>query len=144
MSETTYLISLLLGRNVALVTLYQDCSSNHDSSKDMAARGRDYFPYISKFQKPLDRFQYNLAGMFLWWPSTKFVQAVMIRQKTWPLGGGAYFPYIAIWNILKIFLSESTGPISVWQNCSFGDPLSRFSSSHHDAWKKHGLWRAGL
>ena len=85
----------------------------------------------------MDRFQYNLAGMFLWWPSTKFVQAVMIRQKTWPLGGGAYFPYIAIWNILKIFLSETTGPISIWQNWSFGDPLSRFSSSHHDAWKKN-------
>ena len=26
-------------------------------------------------------------------PSTKIVQAVMIRQKTWLLGGGAYFPY---------------------------------------------------
>ena len=29
----------ILGRNVALVTLSQDCSSNHDSSKNMAARG---------------------------------------------------------------------------------------------------------
>ena len=48
MSETINLISLLLGRNVALVTLYQDCSSNHDSSKNMAARGGDYFPYIYK------------------------------------------------------------------------------------------------
>ena len=33
--------------------------------------------------------------MFLWWPSAKFVQAVMICQKTWPLGGGSYLPYIA-------------------------------------------------
>ena len=47
----------------------------------------------------MDQFQYNLAGMFLWWPSTKIVQAGMIRQKTWPLGGGAYFPY----KTLKIF-----------------------------------------
>ena len=30
---------ILLGWNVALVTLYQDYSSNHDSSKTMAARG---------------------------------------------------------------------------------------------------------
>ena len=30
----------------------------------------------------------------------------MIRQKTWPLGGGAYFPYIAIWNILKSFCQK--------------------------------------
>ena len=43
-------------------------------------------------QKPMDRFQYNLAGMFLWLPSTKIVQAGMIRQKTWPLGGGHIFP----------------------------------------------------
>ena len=28
------------------------------------------------------RFQYNMAGMFLWLPSTKIVQAVMIRQYT--------------------------------------------------------------
>ena len=35
-------------------------------------------------------FSFSL-GMFLLWPSTKIVQAVMIWQKTWPLGGGAYF-----------------------------------------------------
>ena len=43
-------------------------------------------------------------------PSTKIIQAVMTRRKTWPLGDGAYFPYISI---LKIFLSETTGPISI-------------------------------
>ena len=46
--------------------------------------------------KPLDRFPYNFAGMFLWWSSTKIVQAIWIRQKTWPPGGGAYFPYISV------------------------------------------------
>ena len=59
----------------------------------------------------MDRFQYNLAGMFLWSPSTKVIQAVMIRQKIWLQGGGAYFPYIE--NLKKIFLSETTRPISV-------------------------------
>ena len=48
LSETTRQISILLGRNVALVTLYHDCSSNRNSSKNMAARGGAYFPYISK------------------------------------------------------------------------------------------------
>ena len=48
MSETTGPISISLGRNVSLVTLYQDCSSNHDLSKNMAARGGAYFSYISK------------------------------------------------------------------------------------------------
>ena len=50
----------------------------------------------SSCQKPLDRFQYNFAEMFLWWSSTKMFQAVMIHQKTWPPGGGVYFPYISI------------------------------------------------
>ena len=51
LSETTGLISILLSRNDALVTLYQNCSSNNDSSKNMAARGEvggRYFPYIYK------------------------------------------------------------------------------------------------
>ena len=47
-------------------------------------------------QKPLDRFQYNLAKIFPWWPSTKIFQVIVICQRTWPLAGGAYFPYISI------------------------------------------------
>ena len=68
-------------RNVSMVTLYQDCSSRHDLSKNMAARGGGVggrgggliFPiYLyrklekSSRQKPLDRFQYNMAEMFPW------------------------------------------------------------------------------
>ena len=69
----------------------------------MAAKGRGgvFFLYIciknfkkSSCQKPLDRFQNNIAEMFPGLPSTKIVQAVMIRQKIWSLGGRAYFPYI--------------------------------------------------
>ena len=37
----------------------------------------------------------------------------MIRQKAWPPGGGAYFPYISIKKTLKIFLSETNGLISI-------------------------------
>ena len=44
----------------------------------------------------MDQFQYNLAGMCLGSPSTKIVQAVMIRQKIWLQGGWAYFTYISI------------------------------------------------
>ena len=51
----------------------------------------------SSCQKPLlDQFQYNLAEMFLWWPSTKIIQDILIRQKTWRPGGEAYVPYISI------------------------------------------------
>ena len=42
-SETTGPISLQLGKNVSLVTLYQDCSSNHDLSRNMAASGWGLF-----------------------------------------------------------------------------------------------------
>ena len=70
---------------------------------------------LEKFscQEPRDRFQYNFAEMFLWWSSTKIVQAVSICQKTWPPGGGAYFPYISVYKSWKFFLSETTGPISI-------------------------------
>ena len=60
----------------------------------------------------MDRFQYNLAGMFLWWPSTKIVQAVMIHQKTWRLGGGAYFPYIE--NFKNRWIDFNV----TWQECA--------------------------
>ena len=66
----------------------------------MAARGRGLFSlYIYKenlkkpsCQKPLDQFQYNLVEMFLWWPTTKIVQAIMIRQKHGRQGTGLIFP----------------------------------------------------
>ena len=72
--------------------------------KKHGRQGRGLFSlyiYIENFkksscQKPLDQFQYNFAEMFLWLSSTKIVQAIWIRQKTWPPGGRAYFPYISI------------------------------------------------
>ena len=57
-SETNGPISIQLGRNVSLVTLYKDCSSRHDSSKNMAARGRGLFSlyiYIENFKNLLVR-----------------------------------------------------------------------------------------
>ena len=87
LSETTGPISMYLGRNVSLVTLYQDCSSRQDLSKKRGRQGAGLiFPiyiYIenlkkSSCQKPLDLFQCNLADMFPWWPFTKIVQAIMI------------------------------------------------------------------
>ena len=46
------------GKNVSMVTLYQDCSSNRDSSKNMATRGRGLFSlyiYIKNFKNLLLR-----------------------------------------------------------------------------------------
>ena len=74
----------------------------------------------------MDRFQYNLAGMFLWLPSTKFVQAVMIRQKTWPLVEGLFSLYIYIKNFKNLLVRNLWTEFNVaWQECCFGDPLAR-------------------
>ena len=57
-SETNGPISIQLGKNVSLVTLYKDCSSHHDSSKNMAARGQGLFSryiYIENFKNLLVR-----------------------------------------------------------------------------------------
>ena len=42
----------------------------------------------SSCQKQLDWFPYNFVEIFLWWSSTKIIQAMWICQKTWPPGAG--------------------------------------------------------
>ena len=71
-----------------MVTLYQVCSSNHDSSKNMAVGGVGLiFPisYIKHFenlfcQKPLDRFQYGrIVPLVILFQDA--VQAIMMHEK---------------------------------------------------------------
>ena len=84
--------------------------------------------------------------MFPSWPSTKIVQVIMIRQKTWLPGSGAYFPYISIYKSLKIFFSETNGPISIQpgRNVSlvtlYKDCSSRHDSSKNMAARGRGLF----
>ena len=107
----------------------------------MAARGWGLFSlyiYIEKLeksscQKPLDRFHYNLAKMFPWWPSTKIVQVIVICQKTWPLRVELIFPIYLYRKLEKIFLSETTGPISIYLGRNvFLVTLYQDCSSYHD------------
>ena len=95
--------------------------------------------------KPLDRFPYNFAEMFLWGLSTKIVQAIWIRQKTWPPGGGCYFPYIIYIENFKNHLVRNhwTDFNIILQKCSFGDPLPRLFKPVGFV-KKHGRQGAGL
>ena len=134
--------------NVSLVTLYQCCSSCHDSSKNRVSSGWGLFSlyiYIknlkkSSCKKQLDWVQCNLAGMLLWWPSTKIVQAFMIGQKHGPWWGGAYFPYVYLYR--KLWNSSCQIPPDRFQ-CCFGDPQPwMFKQS----WfvKKHGCLGVGL
>ena len=83
--------------------------------------------------------------MFPCWLSTKIVQVIMIRQKTWPLRGGAYFPYISVQKSLKIFLSETNQPISI----SLGRNISLVTlyqdcSSRHDLSKNMAARERGI
>ena len=83
--------------------------------------------------------------MFLWWPSTKIVQAIWIHQKTWPPGGRAYFPYIIYIENFKNLLVRNhwTDFNIILQKCSFGDPLPRLFKPFGFV-KKHGRQGAGL
>ena len=93
----------------------------------------------SSCQKPLDQFHYNLAKMFPWWPCTKIVQVIVIHQKTWPLGGGAHFPFISVLKTWKNLLVRNhwTDYNITWQKCFLDDPLPRLFKL---SWfvKKHG------
>ena len=86
----------------------------------MASTGQGLFYlyiYIENFKNLLVRnhwADYSITWQkYSLWPSTKIVQAIKIRQKAWPPGGGTYFSYISVQKIFKIFLSETTGPISM-------------------------------
>ena len=57
--------------------------------------------YIENFKNLLVRnhwthFNIIFSEMFLWWSSTKIVQAIWIHQKTGLPGAGAYFPYVSL------------------------------------------------
>ena len=96
----------------------------------------------SSCQKPLDRFPYTFAELFLWLSSTKVVQAIWILQKTWPPGGGTYFPYIE--NLKNLLVrNHQTDFNIILQKCSFGDPLPRLFKPFGFV-KKHGHQGVGL
>ena len=119
----------------------------------MAAKGRGLFSlyiYIENFKKiflseTTGRFQYNFAKMLLWWSSTKIVQAVWIRQKTWPPGGrGLFTLYIYIENFKNLLVwNHWTDFNIILHKCYFGDPLLR-CSSHLDSSKNTAAMGRGL
>ena len=102
-SETNGPISIQLGRNVSLVTLYKDCSSRHDSSKNMAARGRGLFSlyvYIENFKNLLVRNSWTKFNVT--WQECCFGDLLpRLFKPSWyvknhgPQGGGAYFSSIS-------------------------------------------------
>ena len=130
----------ITGKNVSLENLYQDCSSRHDLSKNMAARGRGLFSlyiYIGIFKYLLVRnhwtdFINTCQKSFLVDPRPRLF-VIMIRQKTWPPGGwgwggaGLIFPlYIYIEKFKNLLVRNQWTNFNItWQECCFGDPLPR-------------------
>ena len=88
----------------------------------MAARGRGLFSLyicIENFKNLLVRNHWTDFHMILQKcsfgdPDARLFKPFGFVKKHGRQGGGAYFPYISLWKTLKIFLSETTGPISVW------------------------------
>ena len=134
-----------------MVTLYQDCSSNHDSSKNMAARGWSSFSiyiYIeslkkSSCQKPLDRFQYNLVEMFLWWAITDCLSRHDLSKTMAARGWGLFSLNICIENFNDLLVKNHWTDFNIkLQKCFLCNPLSRLFKP---SWfvKKHGRQRHG-
>ena len=78
---------------------------------------------------PLTQFQNNFTGMFLGWPSTKFVQTIPLGWTRWP-------PELKIEKPLNVFsfvinllkrhlLNQRTDFEIILQECSLGDPLPK-------------------
>ena len=121
--------------------------------KNMATRGRGLFSlyiYIENFkksscQKPLDRFQYNFAEMFLWLSSTKIVQAIWIRQKNMAARGrGLLSLYICIEKFKNLLVRNHWTDFNIiLQKCSLSDPVPRWFKPLGFV-KKHGRQGAGL
>ena len=134
LSETNRPISISLGRNVSLVTLYQDCSSRHDLSKNMAARGRGIFSlyiYIENFKNLLLRncwIEFNVT-----WQECCFGDLLPrlftphdTSKNMAARGRGLFFVYICIENFKILLVRNHLTDFNItWQECCFGDPLPR-------------------
>ena len=134
------------------MTLYQDCSSHLDSSKNMAARGRAYFPiYLyrklikSSCQKPLDRFLYNFCRnvslVILHQDCSSYLDSLknMVAR-----GRGLFSLYIYIEKLKNLLVRNHwTDFHIILQKCSFGDPLPRLFKPFGFV-RKHGRQGAGL
>ena len=128
--------------------LYQDCSSNSDSSKNMAARGQGLFSlniYIENFKNLLVRnhwtdFNIILQKCSFGDPLPRLFKAFGFVKKH---GRGLFSPYIYIENFKNLVRNHWTDFNIILQKCSFGDPLPRLFKPFGFV-KKHGRQGAGL
>ena len=135
---------------ISFVTLYQDCSSRHDSSKNVATRGRgliSLYIYIENFKNLFVRNQWTdfiitWQKCFLVDPLPRFFKLLSYVKKHSRQGAGLIFTKKLY---RKIFLSETNGPISIslGRNISLGT-LYQDCSSHHDSLKNMAARGRGI
>ena len=99
-------------------------------------------------QKPLDRFQYNFAEMFLWCsfgdPLPRLFKPFGFVKKHGRQGAGLIFPIYLYRKIKKSYCPNHWTDFNIiLQKCSFGDPLPRLFKPFGFV-KKHGRLGAGL
>ena len=120
-----------------MVTLYQDCSSNRDSSKNMAARGRGLFSlyiYIKNFKTLLLRNRWtefnacrNVALVTLYQDCSSLHDT---SKNMAPRGRGFFSIYICIENfkilLVKYLLTDfNNALVTLYQECSSNPDLSK-------------------
>ena len=132
--------------------LYQDCSRHLDSSKNMAARGRDLFSlyiYIEIFKNLLVRkhwtdFNIILQKCSFGNPLPRLFKTFGFVKKHGHQGRGLFSLYIYIEDFKNLLVRNHWTDFNIiLQKCSFGDPLPRLFKPFRFV-KKHGRQVAGL
>ena len=128
------------------MTLYQDCSSHLDSSKNMAVRGRGLFSlciYIEKFKNLLVRDHWTNFNIIL--QKCSFGDPLPRLSKNMDARGRGFFSlYIYIENFKNLLVRNHWTDFNIiLQKCSFGDLLPRLFKPFGYV-KRHGHQGAGL
>ena len=88
---------------------------------------------VQKYWPDLKIILYNGS---LGYPLPRLFKYFRSVGKTWPPGGGAYFPYMCIVKTLKIFLSKSTSPIwRCFAQMFIGAPFTKIVQIFPICWK---------
>ena len=130
LSETSGPISIKHCRNVSFVTLYQDCSSRHDSSKNMETWGRGIFSqyiFIENFKNLLVRNHWT--DFIITWqkcllvdPLQRLFKLSWFAVRSW----GLFSLYIYIENLKSLLVRNHwTDCNIILQKCCFGDSVPR-------------------
>ena len=133
------------------MTLYKDSSSRHDSSKNLAARGRGLFSLyinIENFKNHVSNlytdFNITLQECFFCNPLWRLFKPFWFVKKHGRQRAGLIFPIYLYRNFKNLLVRNHWTDFNItWRKCFLGDPLQ---SLFKQSWfvKKHGCQGPGL